>query len=341
MIPDEALQHISRIITHDNCPDGLASAMILHDVYPDAEVEFVNYKEPAHAKLEATQHMLFCDICPPAERVQEFVDAGAVVLDHHGTQQNVVSAFGERGVFADEHVEPEVSGAVLAYREVWKQHKILRKGLVDTETARVFAFATLAGIRDMWCTASPRWKEACAQASALMFYGRNRLLSREHSPWLDSYEMTTGSILFDKRLANAEQIALKGLQFSSSRPRLVERDGSRALQTIDERRVAFAFFNDSVREKLISDVTEAYRNVLYVRAEVVVGYYVSVEGHEVFYNYSLRSVDGTKGVAHFANQLGGGGHKNAAGCRLKATDKSPVRAFLTALYGEEPPPFEE
>lgn len=344
-IPAPALQRVSRIITHDNCPDGLASAMILHDVYPDAQIEFVNYNEPSHARLEATPHMLFCDICPPHERLQGFVDAEAIVLDHHGTQKKVVLSFGDRGVFADEHKEPKVSGAVLAYREVWRTHDLLtpypRKGFTAPwRREKIARFAQLAGIRDLWRTEDPSWKDACIQASALMFFGPERLLGT-HPPWLDDGELYVGEILLAKRLTAARQIAEHGLQ--DPLPGVTP----------------FVFFNDSIRDKLTSDVAEAYRDVVFAQLQafqshVVVGYYVSVEGgvgrNDVYYNYSLRSVNPSRGdrlrphetpVSSYAKKLGGGGHDNAAGCRLRATDKSPVRAFLTALYGEAFPPFED
>ncbi len=119
MIDVEKLSAVRRVIVHANCADGMASAMILHDALPDAEVVFLQHGTAEFLSLPATTGMLFCDISPPADRVAEFVGVGAIVLDHHKTVRDVVEAFGDCGVFADETKEPGVSGALLAYREVW------------------------------------------------------------------------------------------------------------------------------------------------------------------------------------------------------------------------------
>jgi len=115
----DKLQTIRTIVTHENCSDGLASAMILKSVLPGANVVFLSYNSAAHKELSAIPGMIFCDFSPYVERVQEFIDAGAIVLDHHKYQKDVVEAFGANGVFADETTNPGVAGALLAYQEVW------------------------------------------------------------------------------------------------------------------------------------------------------------------------------------------------------------------------------
>jgi hypothetical protein len=119
-LPLDALREVTTLVTHDNCSDGLASAMLVKDAMPHhVEIVFVSYGTPAYLNLKAESGMLFCDIAPPEARAQEFVDAGALVLDHHKTQRHIVEMFGERGVFGDETRDPGVSGAMLAFLEVW------------------------------------------------------------------------------------------------------------------------------------------------------------------------------------------------------------------------------
>lgn len=170
MISVEKLRSIKTLACHADCPDGLASAMILRQALPSAEVIFVQYNSIEMANLKAEPGILFCDFCPPQDRYREFLEAGAIVLDHHKSTKHIVLEFGENGVYADEKTEPGVSGAVLAFREVWTRMKqpLGFTGFLGLEEME--RFAQLAGIRDTWQKQSPDWEEACAQAAALMFY---------------------------------------------------------------------------------------------------------------------------------------------------------------------------
>src|SRR5882724_8183379 len=64
MIPLEKLKGVTHIITHADCPDGVASAMVLRQVLPTAEVRAIQYETHEHKKLEAKPGMLFCDFSP-------------------------------------------------------------------------------------------------------------------------------------------------------------------------------------------------------------------------------------------------------------------------------------
>src|ERR1700754_3177520 len=101
----EKLQAVKTIVTHDRCADGVMSSIILKDVLPEAEVKFLQYGVEQE-ELEAAPNMLFCDFSPHPKRVTDFVAAGALVLDHHKTARDVVSAFGADGVFGDEVADP-------------------------------------------------------------------------------------------------------------------------------------------------------------------------------------------------------------------------------------------
>jgi hypothetical protein len=156
-----ALADVRVIVAHDECADGTASAILLHDALPGAEIVFCDYGAPAR-QLAARPGMLFCDFSPPAARADEFVAAGAMVLDHHRSARPVIERFGERGVFGDERADPGVSGAMLAYRHVWLA---LRAGAPEQPFAAWFAAA--AGARDTWQTASPLWRDGCVQHALL------------------------------------------------------------------------------------------------------------------------------------------------------------------------------
>jgi hypothetical protein len=140
MIPIDKLKAVKTIIVHDNCSDGLMSAILLKDAYSqiglEPELKFVQYGTEDYKKLEPGPNMMFCDFSPNIKtvkqpdgsflvdesdrpRLQAWVDAGTLILDHHKGAKDVVAGFGDNGVFGDEVTMPGVSGAWLAFREVW------------------------------------------------------------------------------------------------------------------------------------------------------------------------------------------------------------------------------
>lgn len=293
------LSTIQTIVTHDSCADGLASALILRAAIPRAEVLFVQHGTRDLAELRATPGLLFCDITPPAARVREFVDAGAVVLDHHATARDVVAAFGEHGVFADEKTEPGVSGALLAYREVWAANRVAAPSLED--------FARLAGIRDTWQRSDPRWGEACAQQAALLFWPRATWLAAPSYDWESLAAI--GPTLIAKRDESVAWAIKRAAQFEVGGRRGVIFEGL----------------------SLTSDAAEA----LHGDVDLVVGFGFDVEDGREKVIYSLRSHTDFD-CAAFAKARGGGGHRQAAGfsVALWEHDVQPYEFFRRTLATE-------
>jgi hypothetical protein len=158
------IQAVKTIIVHDNCADGLASAILLHDVLPNAKVRFIQYGTPDYVQLKPEPNMLFCDFSPPAQVADDFAKAGTIILDHHKGAQKMMGLFGDNGVFGDEVTEPGVCGAVLAYRHVW----VPLAPVVSSDYHEfVTRFSTLAGIRDTWQNKSPLWRDGCVHAETL------------------------------------------------------------------------------------------------------------------------------------------------------------------------------
>ncbi len=299
----EALAAARTIVVHDQCSDGLASAILLHDALPSAAVRFVQYATEAHRALPAEPGMLFCDFSPPRERVREFVDAGAIVLDHHASARDVVAAFGDRGVFADEEREPGVSGAVLALRHVWVP---LRGG----DPLRPFAerFAALVGVRDTWHKASPLWAEARLLHVALSSVPRDAWLAMGLAGAAADWSRLTW---LGETLAARDDDAVR--QALAHAHRFITPGGLRV--------IAF----DGLA--LTSDAAEAARP----RADLIIGFAVEVEAGLQILRTSLRSNERLD-VAALARRFGGGGHRRAAGfaVALAADDPHPF-ALLERL----------
>jgi hypothetical protein len=297
MIPIEILQSVRTIITHKDCPDGIASAILLHDAIPDAEVKFLSHGEKAYAELvpSGNGRDLFCDIAPPESQAPLFEAAGAIVLDHHKGSENLIKTFfSERNyVFADEKSAPGVSGAVLAFREVWapfEEHRKVHRGGTTHRYHRAKDFAQLAGIRDTWQTLDSRFQLASEQAEALRFWPVTHWLGILDP--FDGTEMNVmlniGSVLWEKKLEAAKRTE-EGAWFVKSN------GGTRCV-----------LFEGTA---MTSDVAERIGK----EADLIIGFGLSVEPHgRHLLHVSLRSRTDFDCVA-FAKMMGGGGHTRAAG----------------------------
>ncbi len=292
------LRGIRTIVSHADCPDGIASALILKGALPDTRVIFVEHGTPEYQSLEAEPHMLFCDIVPPSARADAFRAAEAIVLDHHQAARDLILSFGERGVFADENEEPGVSGALLAYREVW----VPLQG-DDDGTQR---FAELAGVRDTWQTASPDWERSCVQSAALLFYGfaglKNAALTDE--------QLAVGERLVAKRRTTAKLTAKK-----------------KWFRMTDE----VAIYND--RDRLLSDVAQLIFEQ-HPAIGLVCGFHYKVTSDgKMLLVFAMRGRKDGVDVAAIAKAHGGGGHTSAAGFsqRVTADSPNPIDAFRMAV----------
>jgi hypothetical protein len=311
VIPIDKLRALETLVTHDDCPDGLASALVLRDAAPSARVVFVQHGTVAYEALPAAPGMLFCDIAPPAKRADEFIAAGAVVLDHHRSAQSLIERFGALGVFADEEKSPGVSGASLAYREVWRPLCGDRDVAPERATA-VRELAELAGIRDTWVRSSARWHEASVQAAALLFWPRERWLRATPAEWASLKEI--GDVLVERQTAGARRLIGEALRFEAGGVRVAVFNA--------------VWLTSEAAEELGDD------------ADVVIGFQYRVDAGRAQVIFSLRS-RGRFDVAAFAVANGGGGHTKAAGFSVPApvdsgAGESPyalVRRLLTEYLG--------
>lgn len=303
----ELLKQVRKIVSHENCPDGVSSAILCLDAIPSAEVVFVQHGTLAFKNLVAEPGMLFVDCVPPVDRVQEFVDAGTIVLDHHSGSVDVVRKFGLNGVFADAETEPGVSGASLAHTHVWKP---LRSSYCYPETGergRAELFAQLAGIRDTWQKKDPLWHDACCQAEALLFYPWEKW-SSVSSPFHNSrFEemLAIGSTLRTKHEAAVKDVV------------------SKAWMTKSEKGTRMAVFQ-GVRYS--SDAAE----LLGDSVDLVVAFSYAFEmDHKLI--LSSRSHAGYDCSA-FARMWGGNGHRPAAGASMRFNATEPTHVVLPSHY---------
>lgn len=312
-LPIEALKSVQTIYVHKNCPDGIASAMLLKQAL-DRPVVFLQYGTDEYTNLQAASGMLFCDTTPPHDRAREFVDAGAIVLDHHKGAQGVVAMFGVRGVFADEKSDPGVCGAVLAYREVWVP--------LHGSDGEVEDFATLAGIRDTWQNKNPRWNEACAQASWVMFFGEDECLRApifgDPDRW--RFRSSVGDMLFSEHMRKITKAVNGSFRTSIHGLRVAILQGAT---------------NSSDSAEMLGEDS---------KVDIVVGFSYFDDGEEGREEWSPEFSTGLKlicscrtrtafDVSKLAKFYGGGGHTKAAGftVHVGVIDQNPYWKILELI----------
>lgn len=312
MIQLSVLKSVKRILTHKSCPDGMAAAMILHDCIPDAEIVFCQYGSSELAALEPRSGDLWVDFSPPRDRVEEWLPPnveGTIVLDHHATAKDVVARFGDLGVYSD---EPGVSGAVLAYREVWLNCRVVEEKDRGVLLHRIIRFSGIAGIRDTWQASSPLWQESCEQAEALRFWPTDYLLSLHWSQWSEA--MKIGKVLVEKSRERDQRLLEQSYRFGnvlvvgstaiSDLADLVKREDP-SVKVV----VGFNYFADKCAACSGS-------NPAYTPSDCPCG---CVFGKVQKLKVSLRAVAGSDvDVSAIASHFGGGGHKSSAGFVIDA-----------------------
>src|SRR5260221_2574920 len=330
MISIEVLRRVRVIYCHAHCPDGLASAMILKDAFrmlgTSPRIEFLAHGTPEHENagyLDGEKYgavSLFCDIAPTAASVPFLLrEHETIVLDHHKGAEEIVRSFGERGVFADEKLEPGVSGAVLAFREIWEP--IRASGFAEQAPAGtllsaevqdkwgfpslVKEFALCVGLRDTWQTKDPRFQ--CGQWISKM------LMSKPASYWLD-YQMGYDGSRHLPYLSDNEIEAGRALFEAHEEAVRVAVDQCIRFE-LPPCTSLYAFQEQASGFRLCSDVAESLRGRMVVGEQSVVAgfsYIVDKPGGSPRLLYSLRGLNGLD-VAAICKDTGGGGSHGAAG----------------------------
>ena len=298
MIPIDNLRRVTTVIAHENCPDGLAAALIARDALPNcSSVQFVQHNTDTYETLPAVPGMLFVDITPPPIRAADFASVGTVVLDHHKDKREIIASYGENGVFADEALEPGVSGAVLAYRHIWKP--LMGEGDIGLGLF-VADFARLAGVRDTWVRSDPQWHEAGVQASTLMFFPPGFWLDKTMPEIESSWPSLRwiGDVQARRHEEKVDRVVIGSHRFTTDK-------GTRV-----------ACFEGV---HLSSDAAERIGK----EADLIVGFGYKIDPDRgAILILSCRSHTGFDCSA-FAKAHGGGGHTRAASCAVPVLPDDP------------------
>ncbi len=317
MIPLDKLKLLKRAYVHKNCPDGVASALILKDALPELEVHFVKYDTEEHKDIAIGPNTIFCDFSPWLPKstaefggpggatnnsdylIKKWNDAGVVVLDHHA--KDIVEPY-TYGVFGEN--DKLECGAWLAFEHVWLPLHPEYDG--TSRRTRVEDFARLAAIRDTWKKDDPDWNAACEQAAELMFWK-----FEQNSVLYATAASSIGFRLLEKQIELAHTCIKEAFSFTTER-------GTRVLM----------FQGVSAT----SDAAEKLGD----ETDLVVGFHYRMDGGELKLQFSTRSHTGYDCQA-LAQANGGNGHKAAAGFTVSAEEweRNPYDTFRSLLYHYE------
>lgn len=296
---------IEHIYVHADCPDGLASAMILSHIWPDASVTFVVHNSREHGFGTAHPHSIWCDIAPHEGNAAQWRDAGAIVLDHHVSAREVVESFGDRGVYADIKAHPGVSGAVLAA-------KLYERELPNDPANAVVGFARIVGIGDTWQTHDPNFTFSRQQAAALMLYGPKHLVTPSHPPYLLGHELEAGQVVYDQQMSQVRKIL---------------DEVSVGHYTFGGWGINAIVFNDST-SALVNDVAEQAKSIAF-KADFAASFHYRKDRS---LKWSLRSIRSDFDVLPIAVAGGGGGHARAAAFAIGVTSLDNVNPWDTLYW---------
>jgi hypothetical protein len=319
MIDIEKLKAVKKLVTHANCPDGIASALIIKDALPEVEVVFMAHGTEAHKKLEPRPGTLFVDFSPFQDQwegslhaAKRWIEAGAIVLDHHPTQRDVTMAFVEAGLGNYGENDKNECGAWLAYEHVWRPIKLGHGPFNPHDDGEsVKQLAELAGVRDTWKKDDPRWQAACEQAEELMFWGFDSL---DLDSITDPRAISLGSKLFEKKIEHAKKAIGEAHEFTTQKG-----TGVVMFQGVTP--------TSDAAEILEKDWDPIYRTgVLDFPPNIVAGFHYKVDGDKLKLQFSTRSHTGYD-VGAFCKSRGGGGHSAAAGFTIEQSPEVGINPY--------------
>lgn len=302
----------TKLVTHANCADGLASALLARAVNPQIEVVFVNYGDPSHMVLAPSPEILWVDMTPARGNLPESGELPGACIDHHKTQRETCERFQEHQ-YGEE--APGVSGASLFLELLLGTYPALL-------SSDLYWLVSITTIYDSWDRESPDWHDAVSLTRALLFWGWEELSSQglplpHQLLWLGERLQSQQE---DQTLRNAQntqyfpEFSVECYGISRTIPLAIFQGGSPAASSLSE--------------------YLATRGTAYL----TVGFTCLFRNGEPGYLLSLRSAPDPSGyqtdVSAIARRIpGGGGHPGAAGCWVLSLGRDPWSRILEVLCG--------
>lgn len=152
-----------RVYYHGGCPDGIIAREFLKQYLGNENVHLEYIPISPSQKLEVTEHSAFIDVTPLPEQFEDFLRAGAIIMDHHNSMKPLFEQFEAtypNQLLFGETAEGE-SGAWLAYSVVMETYSHVPSYPPSKETADHWALvARMIAVGDCWIKEDPMFEKA-------------------------------------------------------------------------------------------------------------------------------------------------------------------------------------
>lgn len=307
------------VLFHENCTDGLTAAYMAYREFGNkAKYIAVNYNKPVPVEATLAKYIYMVDFCYPLKEMLQLAesthkrDGRLTVLDHHETQKQTMRALQKTSIYNACEVifNQKMSGAGLAfmYFTVGSRNEDIRKmthnvfiqqyGVQpDMAYDRLYNIACLVQDRDLW-----KWRLKDSRPFSFWYYQ-----NKQEFKTLD--KIVEGEI----KLKDACE---KGKQVMEYHDSIIDKHvaSAKEITLMDKlgnlHKGLYCFCHDS---RLVSDLG----NKLSQKSKTfgaVVGFSSSSNEFVVGLRSSKRH--GNFDCTKIALAYGGGGHRNASGCRF-------------------------
>ena len=299
------------IVFHNWCPDGVTGLWCAHHYAKGKEFKKIGISADGEPYSDFTnKKIIFIDVCPSIDWLVEKLQIAKkiTILDHHKTacdeineNLHLLSSYNNLELVLD----MTRSGCQIAWDYFFKNKK--RPWFID-----------YVGDRDLWTWSMKNSKEI----SKAIFY--NRLL--------DAWNLEKIDLLLNYTNKDISNLAYQGKTILEVENKIIERQilySVEGTMNVYDKKYRVQIAN------IIMEFSSDLGNVLATKlfedgTKPDFGVVWTYDPEDDLWHLCLRAVDSQVDLSEIATQLGGGGHKNAAGVDF---DDNPFKSnILTIIY---------
>ncbi len=277
------------IIYHNPCSDGIASAWVVKHFHTSAELIpcLAGQNPQVDIEIFRNKNIIYVDLCPNNGYLNQLISIvkHITILDHHITAYNSIDKELLKASNINYIFDNNMSGCMITWK-YFSQDKIPW-------------FLDYIGDRDLWLWKLPYSREittALYEDEHVTFKNLSKLFDTPYTQEVFQKFVQRGTILFEIKEKQMKTYMKSALHCKYQN---------------------YNIWLYTCTADIISDVGNALMDKTMKngsKPDFTVGWRYNVVTHE--YILSMRSLSHSVDVSDICKKLGGGGHRNAAGCTL-------------------------